>query len=265
MTPSARATSALSNVVARTEPIATLTTKSKALSWLSARLGEQTGQYFLNENRERGLDVRLETQIDEILPDENGDVKAVRLTDGEELNAQIVLIGIGVIPNTSLAETLELDIDNGIVVNAHALASDGTSVVAGDVANMPNPVPGSPADERIRMESVNNAIEHAKVAAYSLMGRPEEYAGIPWFWSNQGDIKLQIAGLSTGYDHTVVRDDTERGKFSVLYYRNGQIIAADCANAPLDFMAVKQALSKGKNIDAEAAANVSTMLKSLIA
>src|SRR5699024_3230970 len=135
----------------------------------------------------------------------------------------------------------------------------------GDVANMPNPVPGSPDDERIRMESVNNAIEHAKVAAYSLMGRSEEYAGIPWFWSNQADIKLQIAGLSTGFDQTVVRDDTERGKFSMLYYRNSQITADDCANAPLDFMAVKQALAKGKNITPHAAADVSTMLKSLIA
>ncbi|MDN5818511.1 MAG: FAD-dependent oxidoreductase, partial [Yaniella sp.] len=228
-------------------------------------VGEQTSEYFLKEHLDRGLDIRLEAQIDEILPDENGDVKAVRLTDGEEVAAQIVLIGIGVVPNTQLAEVLGLEVNNGIVVNAHALASDGTTIVAGDVANMPNPVPGSPDDERIRMESVNNAIEHAKVAAYSLMGRSEEYAGIPWFWSNQADIKLQIAGLSTGFDQTVVRDDTERGKFSVLYYRNGQIIAADCANAPLDFMAVKQALGKGKNISPDAAADVSTMLKSLIA
>ncbi|WP_235605047.1 NAD(P)/FAD-dependent oxidoreductase [Enteractinococcus helveticum] len=228
-------------------------------------VGDQTSEYFLKAHRERGLDVRLETQIDEILPDDNGNVKAVRLTDGEEISAQIVLIGIGVIPNTQLAETLGLEVDNGIVVDAHAIASDGTTIVAGDVANMPNPVPGSPADERIRLESVNNAIEHAKVAAYSLMGRSEEYAGIPWFWSNQGDIKLQIAGLSTGYDQTVVRHDTEHGKFSVLYYRDGQIIAADCANAPLDFMAVRQALSKSKNIDANGAADVSTMLKTLIA
>ena len=207
----------------------------------------------------------MEAQIDEILADDNGNVKGVRLTDGEEVAAQIVLIGIGVIPNTQLAEILGLEVNNGIVVNAHAIASDGNTIVAGDVANMPNPVPGAPADERIRMESVNNAIEHAKVAAYSLMGRSEEYAGIPWFWSNQADIKLQIAGISTGFDQTVVRHDTERGKFSVLYYRDGQIIAADCANAPLDFMAVKQALGKGKNIDPAAAAEVSTMLKSLIA
>lgn len=211
------------------------------------------------------MDIRLETQVEEILPDNHGNTRAVRLTSGEEIDAQIVLIGIGVIPNAQLADILGLEVDNGIVVNAHALASDGTTIVAGDVANMPNPVPGAPADERIRMESVNNAIEHAKVAAYSLMGRSEEYAGIPWFWSNQADIKLQIAGLSNGFDQTVVRDDTERGKFSVLYYRDGQIIAADCANAPLDFMAVKQALAKGKNIDAEAASEVSTMLKSLIA
>lgn len=228
-------------------------------------VGEQTSEYFLKEHLDRGLDIRLEAQIDEIVPDDKGNVKAVRLTDGEEVAAQIVLIGIGVVPNTQLAEVLGLEVNNGIVVNAHALASDGTTIVAGDVANMPNPVPGSPDDERIRMESVNNAIEHAKVAAYSLMGRSEEYAGIPWFWSNQADIKLQIAGLSTGFDQTVVRDDTERGKFSVLYYRNGQIIAADCANAPLDFMAVKQALGKGKNISPDAAADVSTMLKSLIA
>jgi 3-phenylpropionate/trans-cinnamate dioxygenase ferredoxin reductase subunit len=228
-------------------------------------VGDETSDYFLNAHRERGLDIRLEAGIDEILPDKDGNVKAVRVDNGEELAAQIVLVGIGVIPNTQLAETLGLEVDNGIVVNERAIASDGTTIVAGDVANMPNPVPGTPAAERIRLESVNNAIEHAKVAAYSLMGRSEEYAGIPWFWSNQGDIKLQIAGLSTGYDQTVVRHDTERGKFSVLYYRNGQIIAADCANSPLDFMAVKQALSKGKNIDPNEAADVSTILKKLIA
>src|SRR5699024_8180195 len=158
-------------------------------------VGEQTSDYFLKEHRQRGLDIQLE----EILPDDHGNTRAVRLTNGEEIDAQIVLIGIGVIPNAQLADILGLEVDNGIVVNAHALASDGTTIVAGDVANMPNPVPGAPADERIRMESVNSAIEHAKVAAYSLMGRSEEYAGIPWFWSNQADIKLQIAGLSNGF------------------------------------------------------------------
>jgi 3-phenylpropionate/trans-cinnamate dioxygenase ferredoxin reductase subunit len=230
-------------------------------------VGEETAEYFLEAHRARGLDIRLDARISRFIPESTPDggkaVAAVELADGEVLPAQIVLLGIGVIPNTELAEQMGLAVDNGIVVDAHALASDGSTVAVGDCANMPNPVPGSPAGERIRLESVNNAIEHAKVAAYSLMGRREEYAGIPWFWSNQADLKLQIAGLSMGFDQTVVRRDDERGKFSVLYYRGGRIIAADCVNAPLDFMAVKNALAKGQNIPADAAGDPTVQLKSL--
>jgi 3-phenylpropionate/trans-cinnamate dioxygenase ferredoxin reductase subunit len=214
-------------------------------------VGEETAEFFLDAHRARGLDLRLQARIARFTGSD-GAVTGVELEDGTVLPAQIVLVGIGVIPNTELAEQMGLAVDNGIVVDSHALASDGTTVAVGDCANMPNPVPGSPAGERIRLESVNNAIEHAKVAAYSLMGRREDYAGIPWFWSNQADLKLQIAGLSMGFDETVVRRDDERGKFSVLYYRDGQVIAADCVNAPLDFMAVKNALAKGQNIPAAA-------------
>ncbi|WP_413249137.1 NAD(P)/FAD-dependent oxidoreductase [Sinomonas flava] len=242
-------------------------------------VGEETAQFFLDAHRSRGLDIRLDARISRFVPGATGDggkaVAGVELAGAggasEVIPAQIVLVGIGVIPNTELAEQMGLAVDNGIVVDEHALASDGTTVAVGDCANMPNPVPGSPAGERIRLESVNNAIEHAKVAAYSLMGRREDYAGIPWFWSNQADLKLQIAGLSMGYDQTVVRRDDERGKFSVLYYRAGRIIAADCVNAPLDFMAVKNALAKGQNIPADAVAaasadaDMSVQLKTLAA
>ena len=228
-------------------------------------VGEETAEYFLQAHRTRGLDIRLNTSAARFTADADGGkrVAAVELQDGTVLPAQIVLIGIGVIPNTQLAEQLGLAVDNGVVVDRFALASDGTTVAVGDVANMPNPVPGSEPGERIRLESVNNAIEHAKVAAYSLTGRREEYAGIPWFWSNQADLKLQIAGLCNGYDQTVIRRDEERGKFSVLYYRQGRIIAADCVNAPLDFMAVKNALAKGRNIPADAAADPATQLKTI--
>ncbi|HKU11690.1 MAG TPA: FAD-dependent oxidoreductase [Sinomonas sp.] len=230
-------------------------------------VGEETAEYFLEAHRARGLDIRLGARISRFVPGSTPDggkaVAAVELADNEVLPAQVVLVGIGVTPNTELAEQMGLTVDNGIVVDAHALASDGTTVAVGDCANMPNPVPGSPAGERIRLESVNNAIEHAKVAAYSLMGRSEDYAGIPWFWSNQADLKLQIAGLSMGFDQTVVRRDDERGKFTVLYYRGGRIIAADCVNAPLDFMAVKNALAKGQNIPADAAGNPAVQLKTL--
>ncbi|GAA3684757.1 FAD-dependent oxidoreductase [Arthrobacter ginkgonis] len=230
-------------------------------------VGEQTADFFLAAHRARGLDIRLDTAVARILPDDAGRPACVELADGTVLPAQIVLAGIGVEPNTALAETMGLTVDNGIVVDRHALASDGTTVAVGDCANMPHPVPGAPEGARIRLESVNNAIEHAKVAAYSLTGRSEEYAGVPWFWSNQGDLKLQIAGLcgapGEGHDATVVRRDDARGKFTVLYYRAGRIVAADCVNAPLDFMAVKNALATGRNIPAGPAADPGVPLKGL--
>ena len=227
-------------------------------------VGEETSEYFLQAHRRRGMEVLLDTGVEKFLGDDEGRVAGVVLDDGTQVPAQLVLIGIGVIPNTELAEQLGLQVDNGIVVDRHALASDGTTVAVGDVANQPNPLPGAPEEERIRLESVNNAIEHAKVAAYSLVGQREDYAGIPWFWSNQGDLKLQIAGLSLGYDSTVIRRDEARGKFSVLYYRDGQIVAADCVNHPLDFMAVRGALGKNQNIPADEAADPATPLKSIV-
>ncbi|MDO5453420.1 MAG: FAD-dependent oxidoreductase [Corynebacterium sp.] len=225
-------------------------------------VGEETADYFLQAHRASGIDIRLDTGVEEFVG-ENGRVTGAVLDDGTELPAQLVLIGIGVIPNTELAEQMGLDVDNGIVVDRHALASDGVTVAVGDVAYQPNPIPDSPADEYIRLESVNNAIEHAKVAAYSLVGQSEDYAGIPWFWSNQGDLKLQIAGLSHNHDQTVIRRDEEKGKFSVLYYRGGRIIAADCINHPLDFMAVRGALGKNQNIPADLAADSTVPLKTL--
>jgi 3-phenylpropionate/trans-cinnamate dioxygenase ferredoxin reductase subunit len=131
------------------------------------------------------------------------------------------------------------------------------------VANLPNPVPGAPEGDRVRFESVNNAVEQAKVAAYAIVGRREDYAGIPWFWSNQADLKLQIAGLSAGHDRTLVRRDDAKGKYSVLYYRGESILAADCVNAPLDFMAVRAALAKGAVIPYDEAADPAVQLKSI--
>ena len=226
-------------------------------------VGEETSEYFYQAHRDRELDIILNSRVESLVDDGSGRVSGVALADGTVVPAQLVIVGIGVIPNTGLAEQMGLKTENGIVVDRYALASDGTTIAVGDVANMPNPLPDAPEGERIRLESVNNAIEHAKVAAYSVSGRREEYAGIPWFWSNQADMKLQIAGLSMGFDSTVVRRDDEKGKFSVLYYREGQIIAADCVNAPLDFMAVRTALAKNQQIPADQAGDMNVMLKSI--
>jgi 3-phenylpropionate/trans-cinnamate dioxygenase ferredoxin reductase subunit len=231
---------------------------------LRRSVGEQTSDYILQHHLDAGIDVILDAHVASIESDDSGKARAVHLTDGRVLPAQIVLVGIGVLPNTELAQSLGLKVDNGIVVDSNAVASDGRTLVVGDVANLPNPMPGAAVGDRVRLESVNNAIEHAKVAAYSLVGRREDYSGIPWFWSNQGAMKLQIAGLSSGYDTTVVRRDPAKGKFTVLYYRGAQIIAADCINAPLDFMAVRTALSKGMTIPPGPAADASAQLKPLI-
>lgn len=226
-------------------------------------VGEETADFFLKHHRENGLNIVLKSRLKQFIGD-NGSVKGVELEDGTIIDTQLVIVGIGVIPNTELAEDMGLEVNNGIVVDRHAVASDGTTIAIGDVANIPNPIPGSPADERIRLESVNNAIEHAKIAAFSLVGQPEAYTGIPWFWSNQGELKLQIAGLTFGYDQTVIRAVEEKNKFSVLYYRDGQIVAADCINAPLDFMAVRSALAKDQNIPADKAADPGQPLKKLV-
>jgi 3-phenylpropionate/trans-cinnamate dioxygenase ferredoxin reductase subunit len=251
------------------EAAASLTRMGKKVTVLEAgprlvgrAVGPETSEFLRAHHTERGIDVVLEARISRFVA--HGDVvTGVELADGRVLPSDIVLVGIGVVPNTELAESLGLACDDGIRVDEYAVTSDGVTVAVGDCANLPNPVPGAPDGDRVRFESVNNAIEHAKVAAYAITGRREEYVGIPWFWSNQGDLKLQIAGLSRGADRTLVRRDDEKGRFSVLYYRGDRILAADCVNNPLDFMAVKAALAAGAAIPFELAVDPTTVLKKI--
>lgn len=225
-------------------------------------VGERTAEFLLAHHRTAGIEIQLNAPVDAIIG-EAGRVTGVR-SGGVTYPADIVLIGIGVIPNTELAEQLGLEVGDGIVVDQYAIASDGVTIAVGDCANLPNPIPDSPAGERVRFESVNHAIEQAKVAAYAVTGRQEEYASIPWFWSNQGELKLQIAGLFTGYDRVVDRSALDPHKFSVLYYRGDRLIAADCVNTPLDFMAVRQALAAGVNLPAAEVADPAVPLKSVL-
>jgi 3-phenylpropionate/trans-cinnamate dioxygenase ferredoxin reductase subunit len=240
----------------------TVTLLEAAPRLVGRAVGEETSAYLLDHHRTAGIDVVLDARVSRILP--RGDrVGGVELADGRVVPADLVLVGVGVIPNTELAEAIGLECDNGVRVDESALASDGVTVAVGDCANQPNPIPGAPEGDRVRFESVNNAIEQAKVAAYAITGRREEYAGVPWFWSNQGDVKLQIAGLSSGHDRTLVRADPEKGKHSVLYYRGDRLLAADCINHPLDFMAVRNALAKGLVIAHDDAADPAVPLKSV--
>ena len=223
-------------------------------------VSEQMSDFILGAQRRRGVDVRLNAQLDAIVGDDDGHVTGVRLQDGTVIPADIVVVGIGVLPRVELAEQLGLTVDGGIVVDEHALASDGLTVAAGDCTVMPNPYQRG-AMPTVRIESVNNAGEQAKVAAATLLGERRPYRSVPWFWSDQADVKLQIAGLSTGYDHTVLRGDPAAEKFTVLYYRDDLLLAADCINQPAEFLAIRHALMHDQTITPEAAADTTVRLK----
>jgi 3-phenylpropionate/trans-cinnamate dioxygenase ferredoxin reductase subunit len=232
-------------------------------------VAEETSAFYLDAHRRRGVEVVLNARIARILGGDarvagaHGSVTGVELEDGAVIPADLVLIGVGVVPRTELADQLGLEVDGGIVVDSAAVASDGVTVAAGDCTMMPNPYPLGVGGS-IRLESVNNALEQAKVAAATLLGEEAEYRSVPWFWSDQGDLKLQIAGLSTGYDQVVVRGVPAQEKFSVLYYREGRLIAADVVNHPIEFLAVKSALAKGGTIPADVAADTTVPLKTAV-
>jgi 3-phenylpropionate/trans-cinnamate dioxygenase ferredoxin reductase subunit len=217
--------------------------------------------FFLAAHRRRGVDVLLDTGVTSLVADERGRVRAVALSDGRVLPADVVVVGIGVEPHTQLAHAMGLSCDGGIVVDESCRTSDGVTVAAGDCTSMPNPVPGRTG--RCRIESVNNAVEQAKNAAATLVGNPQPYRIIPWFWSDQADLKLQMVGEADICDDLVLRGDATTEAFTVLHYRADALTGAQCVNRPVDFMAVRNALSRGLTIPAAHAADAGVPLKQL--
>jgi 3-phenylpropionate/trans-cinnamate dioxygenase ferredoxin reductase subunit len=217
--------------------------------------------FYRAAHERRGTVVHLSAAVTALEEGAGGRVGAVVLADGTRLPADLVLVGIGIVPRTELAEQIGADCDGGIVVDRCARTSVPGVVAAGDCTVFPNPLTG---EGRIRLESVQNAVSQAKVAAAALLGRDEPYADVPWFWSDQFELKLQIAGLSTGYDEVVVRGDREGERFAALYYRHGDLLACDAVNSPADYLTVRKALSQGATIPAERAADPATPLKTLL-
>jgi 3-phenylpropionate/trans-cinnamate dioxygenase ferredoxin reductase subunit len=214
-------------------------------------------EFYEAAHRRRGVDVRLDVTV-EALSGPDGRVGVVHLSDGTDLPADLVVVGIGVEPRTELAEQLGLECHGGIVVDSFARTSNPSIVAAGDCTVQPSPLTGS---GRVRIESVQNAASQAKVAAATLAGRLEPHSAVPWFWSDQFDLKLQIAGISTGYDRFAVRGDRGGEAFSVLYYRGAELLAVDAVNAGPDYMAVRKALTRGATIPFEAASDPTTALR----
>jgi 3-phenylpropionate/trans-cinnamate dioxygenase ferredoxin reductase subunit len=174
-------------------------------------------------------------------------VTAVETADGETFACDVVIIGIGVVPNVELAAAAGLACDNGIRVDEFARTADPCVVAAGDCTNHPHPLLG----RHIRLESVPNAIHQAKVAAATLLGAPVAYSEVPWFWSDQYDLKLQIVGLSTGYDEVVLRGDPATRSFAAFYLSGGRLLAVDAVNSPREFLAGKKLVASRASVPAD--------------
>ncbi|MDH4041974.1 MAG: FAD-dependent oxidoreductase [Gammaproteobacteria bacterium] len=204
----------------------------------------EVSAFYSRVHSEEGVNIVTEAAVESL--EGKDSVKAVKLADGTLLDADLVVIGVGVMPATELAEAAGLAVDNGIVVDEFARTSDPDIVAAGDCTNHHNPI----YDRRLRLESVQNATDQAKTAANTLCGKLEAYHTLPWFWSDQYDLKLQIAGLSQGYDRVVLRGSSQSGRsFAAFYFRDGHLLAVDAINRPKEFMMARRALAAGQGAD----------------
>jgi 3-phenylpropionate/trans-cinnamate dioxygenase ferredoxin reductase subunit len=193
-------------------------------------------RYFTDLHRRHGVIIETECQISELSG--NGRIEAVTLANGTSIAADFVVMGVGIVANIELAEAAGLSVDNGIVVDENCLTSDPDIYAAGDCSNHPNNLIG----HRLRLESVPNAIEQGKTVAAHILGIPAPYHQIPWFWSDQYDIKLQICGLTEGVTASHTRGDGD--SFARYHFREQQLVAVEAVNRPAEFMAGRQMVEK---------------------
>ncbi len=206
--------------------------------------------YFRARHVAQGVRVLLNAQVEEIRGAE-GKVQEVLLHDGRRVPADLVVIGIGVTPNVDLARAARLLVGNGIAVDARLRTGDARIFAIGDCAEYPNVF----AQARVRLESVQNAVDQGTNVARALTGREEPYEAAPWFWTDQFDLHLQMAGISTGYDQTALRGNPETGRFSVFYYREGRLLAVDSVNHAAEHLTARKLIGGRVHVRPEEAAD----------
>jgi 3-phenylpropionate/trans-cinnamate dioxygenase ferredoxin reductase subunit len=214
----------------------------------------ETSAYFRDLHTSHGVDLREGVGLETLTG--HGRVTGAKLSDGSELDVDFVIVGVGITPATALAEMAGVELDNGIKTDSKGQTSDPSIWAAGDCASFPY------KGGRIRLESVGNAIDQAEVVAENIMGANKEYVAKPWFWSDQYDCKLQIAGLNTGYDQVVTRQG--EGSVSYWYYKENQLVALDAMNDPRAYMVGKRLIEAGKSPAQDAVGNPETDLKALL-
>ncbi|MEM9552266.1 MAG: FAD/NAD(P)-binding oxidoreductase [Pseudomonadota bacterium] len=214
----------------------------------------ETSDFFRTLHGAHGVNIREGIGLERLLGDSK--VTGARLSDGSEIDVDFVIVGVGIVPNTALAEAAGIEIDNGIKVNGLGQTSIPGIWAAGDCASFPY------HGDRIRLESVPNAIDQAECVADNILGAGQNYEAKPWFWSDQYDVKLQIAGLNSGYDQVVTR--AGNGQVSFWYYREGRLVAVDAMNDPRAYMIGKRLIDAGKSADPAVVGDPEADLKPLL-
>jgi 3-phenylpropionate/trans-cinnamate dioxygenase ferredoxin reductase subunit len=240
-----------------------LEAQSRVLARVTA---PQVSAFYEQVHRSAGVDIRTGVQIAALELGSEGSVAAVlwRDVDGvaQSTRADVVIVGVGVEPNIEIAQDAGLVCGSGgLVVDEHCRTSDPSIVAAGDCTS--RPVPGQPGTARI--ESVPNAAEQARTAAATLCGQLQPCNSVPWFWSDQYDLKLQTVGLSRGHDEVAIRGDPASRAFTAFYLRRGILVASDSVNRPADFVVARKLVSAGLQIGAATLADAATPLKQLVA
>lgn len=226
---------------------------------LARVVDRQVAEFFAGVHRSAGVKIENGVAVHGFAG--NGRIERVLTADGREFPADVAIIGAGIVPNVELAQAAGLACDNGIVVDEYGRTQDAGIFAAGDCANHPNRLLG----RRLRLESVHNALEQGKSAAAAMCGKLVEYAQVPWFWSDQYDLKLQIVGLSGAHDKVIIRGSMEKRAFAAFYLKGNVIIAVDAVNSPAEFMASKQLAANKTPINLEKLADVNVPMTAVAA
>lgn len=223
---------------------------------MSRAVSQAASDFYAMAHRQWGSELHLNARLSSI-DGKGGRVAGITLANGCSITCDLVLVGIGIVPNVELAQEAGLAVDNGIAVDHRLLTADPCISAIGDCASFPDPV----SRTRVRLESVQNAADQGRFVAKRITGDPEVYQAVPWFWSDQRDLKLQMVGLTTGCDCTVLRGDPEARAFSVFCFRGEKLLGIESVNRAADHMFGRRLLAAGESISPDEAADLSFDLK----